>query len=950
MKHFSKKLALLLAILTCLGVLATSLTGCRNNNQDDETTGITDTGSDSGSGNTEPGNQASYTIHVTSAGGMKLAGATVVVYADDTLTDMVAYGSTDAEGKATVSMPQKNGYVAVLSTLPDGYKPAPYYPLTGSETTIQVTSSVIDSTDHTGKEYKLGDVIRDFQVTDVEGRTLKLSELLKEKDMVLINFWYIGCSWCEKEFPYMNSAYEKYKDDIEIVALNHNDADSEDAIKLFRDTSFDPPLSFPLAKDYTGIGPSFRMQVANGRGYPTSIIVDRYGVICVIEEGGIVSEEPFIAMFEHFTGDDYQQKLINSVDDLVERPKPNVEMPSSEEINKAFSNGLTATFTPETNEKDAEYSWPFIITEKDGATCITNSNSDKNSSYATMYATVSLKKGEALAFDYWASSEQGSDVLYMLAKNNSINKDTYKDIYQISGLDTKWNTCYTFVANEDGEYSIGFCFVKDSSDKAGDDRVYLKNLRVVKESAIDVPTYIPRYAVSDRTADGSGYNKYATVVYNETDGLYHVGTKDGPLLLVDLMKGTRFSDTGIYYFALDGKITLNGKDYLEELIPYASFASNSAISGLCSVNEELKGLLEIVAQAVGIENDNPNQWLQMCSYYDAYGTNGAQLQDPVKGLSTSNAFEAKEGDDNEVYYDRMIMPRGLFYEFKPTKSGAYRITSHSDALVEGWIVLEDGSEYYVFEGGERLYTDEKNVSMVVYMEAGTSYFIDICFYDVYQIGGFTFSIEYLGESYKQFHVGSPGFFTFPEGSESGDSLGELAEILAGGINVVLDKDGYYHELREDGSIGSIIYADFLFTTSIFGSENIQTLIDKGAFDFSRSESDEYILDFVRVHGDNTKNYLKEYWGTQYDELAAAHKLDEVLAGKMHGSSSDKTAAARAYVKKMIAASAEHPELEGCVPVDKELGAMLQELMDKYTFQGVEHSWTKICYYYRYVGA
>ena len=28
---------------------------------------------------------------------------------------------------------------------------------------------------------------------------------------------------------------------------------------------------------------------------------------------------------------------------------------------------------------------------------------------------------------------------------------------------------------------------------------------------------------------------------------------------------------------------------------------------------------------------------------------------------------------------------------------------------------------------------------------------------------------------------------------------------------------------------------------------------------------------------------------------------------------------------------------------------LQMLMDKYTFSGVDHSWTKLCYYYDYIG-
>ena len=43
------------------------------------------------------------------------------------------------------------------------------------------------------------------------------------------------------------------------------------------------------------------------------------------------------------------------------------------------------------------------------------------------------------------------------------------------------------------------------------------------------------------------------------------------------------------------------------------------------------------------------------------------------------------------------------------------------------------------------------------------------------------------------------------------------------------------------------------------------------------------------------------------------------------------------------------ERVGCVEVDAELAELLQKLMDKYTFAGVDHSWTKLCYYYDYLG-
>ena len=95
-----------------------------------------------------------------------------------------------------------------------------------------------------------------------------------------------------------------------------------------------------------------------------------------------------------------------------------------------------------------------------------------------------------------------------------------------------------------------------------------------------------------------------------------------------------------------------------------------------------KALMEKVALAIGLETDNPNQWLQACSYYDAYGTD-KQLDDPVKGVAFFAAFDTvlsteTEPKFNTVEYDgRVIMPRGLKYKFVPEKSGAYIICSQS---------------------------------------------------------------------------------------------------------------------------------------------------------------------------------------------------------------------------------------------------------------------------------
>ena len=943
MKNLRKPLALLLALLMLVSVLA----ACQPTPNGSETTD--DTTSATTPSETQPDNgdtKLDFSVTVKSAGGLPLSGVNVYVYTDSTLDDLVNYGTTDAAGQAKISMKSAQGYVAVLSGLPEGYMTEASYPLTGLATEISVTSSVIDSTDHSGKSYQLGDVMRDFSVVDTDGNTQKLSELLKTKDMVLINFWYTTCSWCVKEFPYMDSVYQQYKDQIEIVALNHSSlsGDSEEGIKRFKNNFYEDyvgdgrtgGLSFPMAKDNTGMNAAFALE-----GYPTSVVVDRYGVICMIEAGGIVSEAPFVAMFEHFTAENYEQKIFRNLDELMPAEKPNVSMPSSEEIAGVFNSGdITVTYRPETEDKNADMYWPFVIKEKDGEKVIVPANSGRDGSVSILYADVTLKAGEALAFDYWASSEQNADLLYVLVDA--------KDIYQISGQSDKWNTCYTYVALEDGTYEVAFCFMKDTSDSAGDDTVYLKNLRVVKENQIDIPTYIPRYAATKPASDGFGYLEYITPVYNETDGLWHVGSEDGPLLLVNLMMATRFSNNPIYTHAYNGEIELNGKNYYEDLVQYCNYASNASIYGYCSINQELKELLEIVAQAIGLETDNPNQWLQMCAYYEAYGTNGVQLDDPIRGLAAHAAYDAVEGADNYVYYDRVIMPRGLLYKFVPERSGAYRITSDSDWQVDGWIFNPDRTEYYVHEGGERMYYDPNNISMVVYFEAGRDYYIDIAFYDVYQVGGFTFSVEFLGASYDLFTAASPGYFTFPDGEVVEDGLGENADILSGGIKVALGEDGYYHELRADGTLGSVIYADFIGLTAIF-SHSLEAMIERNAFNFSLTESDQEILNYVALYGDQTKEKLKEIWGEEYEGYAEIYRLDEVLAGKYHGKGQDLTAEIRTYLDKKIPASDENPELEGCVAVDARLAELLQTLMDKYTFAGVEDSWAKVCYYYLHLG-
>ena len=69
----------------------------------------------------------------------------------------------------------------------------------------------------------LGDQMPELTVTTAQGETLALSELLQQKKVIILNFWFADCIWCIREFPVMEVSYQKYKQDVEILALNPYD-------------------------------------------------------------------------------------------------------------------------------------------------------------------------------------------------------------------------------------------------------------------------------------------------------------------------------------------------------------------------------------------------------------------------------------------------------------------------------------------------------------------------------------------------------------------------------------------------------------------------------------------------------------------------------------------------------------------------------------------------------
>ncbi len=152
-------------------------------------------------------------------------------------------------------------------------------------------------------EVPLGEAMEDFSVETVNGDTFTLSEALKDHDMVLINFWATWCPPCAYEFPFLESAYEKYSDRVAVLALS---LDPEDTDEMIADYVEEMGLTFPAGSDrelqlsYTYVK----------GGIPTSLVIDKFGNTAWLEVGAQSSENAFCRLFDYFLSDEYTETTV----------------------------------------------------------------------------------------------------------------------------------------------------------------------------------------------------------------------------------------------------------------------------------------------------------------------------------------------------------------------------------------------------------------------------------------------------------------------------------------------------------------------------------------------------------------------------------------------------------------------------------------------------------------
>ena len=346
--------------------------------------------------------------------------------------------------------------------------------------------------------YHVGDKIRDFTITTYDGKEISLYKVLEEKDMVLLNLWASWCGPCGMEFPAMQEAYSQYQDKIEIIAMSVEPADTDEILAAYAQ---EKAMTFPVARDTVDMSSQIHHS-----SIPTSVVVDRFGTICLIEEGAMPDSAIFTRLFDIYTAEDYTESvyLPNMLAEI-----PNIQPADPAELNEAL-NGESGSlvFTNSSNE----FHWPMTVEQKDGRTVAAASNVESPMSTAVVEAQVDAKAGDVLVMEYKFMSDYYLSTMRMTVDG--------KDV-KVSSMSQDWTT-YAYRFEEAGNHQLSVSFVRNLNVYEGNDGLWIDSIRLVSgDEAAEALAKNPQYPVSEeiRFELVNENVEVAAIVLEETEDL-----------------------------------------------------------------------------------------------------------------------------------------------------------------------------------------------------------------------------------------------------------------------------------------------------------------------------------------------------------------------------------------------------------------------------------------------
>lgn len=251
--------------------------------------------------------KVSYQITVVSQNGDPIENVKVFVYEDPSQSELVSVATTDSDGSMSFLEKPHDMLVAVLQDVPAGYSTDALYSISLGDNRITLANRALTSDELALIRYEVGDRITELTVTDCDGNQHRLSELLTHKKAVVLNFWFLHCEPCKMEFPFLQDAYDAFGKDVAFLALNPMDG-SDETVRNYR---WENGLSFPMISCDPVLQDTFQLTA-----YPTTMIIDRTGTICVSHVGMFTDSNTLCNALNYFVQDNYEQKLFDTIESI----------------------------------------------------------------------------------------------------------------------------------------------------------------------------------------------------------------------------------------------------------------------------------------------------------------------------------------------------------------------------------------------------------------------------------------------------------------------------------------------------------------------------------------------------------------------------------------------------------------------------------------------------------
>ncbi len=162
-------------------------------------------------------------------------------------------------------------------------------PRVKNETVVQPVI-VVPTRDTNDTKIPAPEIVKPSGFINTDGKPITLGEL-KGKKVVLVSFWTYSCINCQRTLPYLNTWYEKYKDQgLEIVSIHTPEFAYEHILKNVEDEVFNTyNIKYPVVLDN-----DYRTWKAFGNRYwPRKYLIDIDGYIVYdhIGEGAYTETE-----------------------------------------------------------------------------------------------------------------------------------------------------------------------------------------------------------------------------------------------------------------------------------------------------------------------------------------------------------------------------------------------------------------------------------------------------------------------------------------------------------------------------------------------------------------------------------------------------------------------------------------------------------------------------------